>query len=204
LQPETAGSAPAFRRDLMRNATMRSAMKDPIEWLDEIYHSIRRDRAMEPPTIKGQDGNAVANPKFDPFDVTTMTREQFHATVPMGAYYRGNDGHFYKRTKPPPGQGGSPQGGGPQGGGQGNSQPVSRKTLDDLINIEIAAVYDDAEKAGEKPPNIKELADIVLLRLKAKGLRTTKLRIMELGDDKKYASRRWPIGKRMPRSKTSR
>ena len=65
-------------------------MKDP-EWLDAIYHSIRRDRAMEPPTIKGPDGKAVANPKFDPFDVRSMTAEQFHALVPMGAYYRGAD-----------------------------------------------------------------------------------------------------------------
>jgi hypothetical protein len=181
---------------------------DPIErereeLLDAIYHNMRRDRAMEPPTIKGPDGNVVANPKFDPFDVRSMMVEQFHALVPIGAYYRGADGQVYRRTKPPPGQG-APQGGQPQGGGQGNSQPVPRKTLDDLIDIEITAVYDDAEKAGEKPPNIKELANIVFLRLEAKGFHTTKVRIMDLGDDKKHASRRRPIGKRMPPSKTLR
>ena len=178
-------------------------MKDPIEWLDEIYDSMRRNRAMEPPTIMGPDGNMVTNPRFDPFDLRSMTAEQFHALVPMGAYYRGVDGRVYRRTKPPPGQG-APQGSQPQGGGQGNSQSVPRKILDDLINIEITAVYDDAEKAGEKPPNIKELADIVFPRLEAKGFRTTKVRIMKLGDDKKHASRRRPIGKRMPRSKTFR
>src|SRR5579885_2801621 len=40
----------------------------------------------------------------NPFDTTGMTVEQFHAQVPMGAWYKAN-GKVYQRTVPPPGSG---------------------------------------------------------------------------------------------------
>jgi hypothetical protein len=74
--------------------------------------------------------------------------------------------------------------------------PVLSEAPSSVIHQEITAVYDEADAAGAKPPNIKELPDQVLPRLKTKGFRTSKSRIMDLGGDDRHASRRGPVGKR--------
>jgi hypothetical protein len=74
--------------------------------------------------------------------------------------------------------------------------PVLTKTPSSVIHQEITAIYDEADAAGAKPPNIKELPDQVLPRLRTKGFGTSKSRIMDLGGDDRHASRRGPVGKR--------
>jgi hypothetical protein len=50
---------------------------------------------------KNPDGSYVFPQDSPPFDTRTMTEDQFHAHVPMGAYYIGQDGQPYQRTRAP-------------------------------------------------------------------------------------------------------
>ncbi len=61
------------------------------------------------------------------------------------------------------------------------------------IKRAIEAVYDAAKTEGNKPPNIKELADIVQPRLKASGRLVSKSQIQKIGAA--YKTRRRPRGK---------
>lgn len=69
------------------------------------------------------------------------------------------------------------------------------------IRNEITDVYDEAEKSDQKPPNISELADLVQLRLEAKGYSVSKKQIKEIGGEAAFKARRGPIGKTL-RSKS--
>jgi hypothetical protein len=61
------------------------------------------------------------------------------------------------------------------------------------ITRQIKAVYDAADDAGAKPPNIKELPDEVQPQLEAMGYVATKRQIMKLGQA--FEDRRRPAGK---------
>jgi hypothetical protein len=71
------------------------------------------------------------------------------------------------------------------------------------IRQAITGVYDSAEAAGEKPPNIKELPAAVSSVLKAKGYRTTGSLVMKLGRDAEYTKRRRPRGLRLTSKRNS-
>jgi hypothetical protein len=69
-----------------------------------------------------------------------------------------------------------------------------RQASGKIIHDEIAAAYDAAEVAGEKPPNVKEIQDIVLRRLQGKGLTASKRQIEGYADVPEFKSRRLPPG----------
>jgi hypothetical protein len=71
-----------------------------------------------------------------------------------------------------------------------SSSQKLREAPRELVDREIAAVYDEAEAAGRKPPNIKELPKAVLARLKSNGFHSSQALISELGRSSKHASRR--------------
>jgi hypothetical protein len=74
--------------------------------------------------------------------------------------------------------------------------PEELKLAPDPIVIEaIRAAYDAAEKAGTKPPNIKELPAAVQPLLQQKGFSTSGRHIMRLGDAEEFKRRRRPPGK---------
>ena len=58
------------------------------------------------------------------------------------------------------------------------------------INEAIAVVYDEAEVANEKPPNLKELVKPVQAKLAAKGFEASGRHIQELADHEIYKGRR--------------
>ena len=76
-----------------------------------------------------------------------------------------------------------------------NSLPALKKAPTSAIHEAIRQAYSDAEIAGRKPPNIKELPDAVLPLLRAKGYRASGKRIMKLGRDPEHSRRRRPPGK---------
>jgi hypothetical protein len=61
------------------------------------------------------------------------------------------------------------------------------------ITRQIKAVYDAPDDAGAKPPNIKQLADVVQPQLEAMGYVASKSQIMKLGQA--FEDRRRPAGK---------
>lgn len=69
-----------------------------------------------------------------------------------------------------------------------------RRASGKIIHDEIAAAYDAAAGAGGKPPNVKEIPDIVLRQLQAKGLTTSKRRIEEIAGAPEFKGRRRPPG----------
>jgi len=64
-----------------------------------------------------------------------------------------------------------------------------------MINEEIKSEYDDAQAEGRKPANIRELGDVVQLRLDRKGHSASKRRIQLLGEAEEFRRRRRPPGK---------
>lgn len=77
-----------------------------------------------------------------------------------------------------------------------DSQASGPKPAPDArIHAAISDVYDQAEIAGRKPPNINQLASPALLLLQAQGLHTSKRRIQLLARDKRHAKRRRLPGK---------
>jgi hypothetical protein len=73
---------------------------------------------------------------------------------------------------------------------------VELKPAPDRIVIEaIRRAYDNAEDAGRKPPNIRELPAAVQPFLQRKGFSASGRRIQQLGDDGEFKRRRRPPGK---------
>src|SRR5262245_16960571 len=64
-----------------------------------------------------------------------------------------------------------------------------------MMNDEIKSEYDDAEAAGRKPPNIRQLGAAVQLRLNRKGFNASKRRIQLLGETEEFKMRRRQPGK---------
>jgi hypothetical protein len=54
----------------------------------------------------------------------------------------------------------------------------------------ITKLYDDAEKEGSKPPNVKEIAALVQRRLRDEGYETSGRHIQELAGADRHKSRR--------------
>jgi hypothetical protein len=67
----------------------------------------------------------------------------------------------------------------------------------------IEEVYDEAEAANSKPPNIKELPLPVLQLLKNQGYVTSKSRIMKTGEKPDFRRRRWRPGKTLKNEQRS-
>jgi hypothetical protein len=63
------------------------------------------------------------------------------------------------------------------------------------IHEAVAAVYDAAEQAGRKPPNIKELIPLVKTELNRNGLDATYARIEDCAGDAKHKARRRQPGR---------
>jgi hypothetical protein len=63
------------------------------------------------------------------------------------------------------------------------------------ISAAIKAAYDDADAAGRKPPNIKELPAAVLPRLEKNGYRASGRSIQEVGEAQEFKRRRRQPGK---------
>lgn len=59
----------------------------------------------------------------------------------------------------------------------------------------ITAIYDEAEAAGRKPPNINECGAVVQKRLRDSGFEASQLCIKALADEPQYKSRRGRVGK---------
>lgn len=72
---------------------------------------------------------------------------------------------------------------------------TSRQAPDSAIKRIIKNVYDGAEKTGSKPPNVKELPDLVLPLLENEGYTTSKSRVMKLSELPEFKRRRWKPGK---------
>jgi hypothetical protein len=66
---------------------------------------------------------------------------------------------------------------------------------DPIVIVAIGCVYDAAEAAGTKPPNIRELGAPVQLLLEQKGSSASKRRIQVLGEADEFKVRRRPPGK---------
>jgi hypothetical protein len=62
------------------------------------------------------------------------------------------------------------------------------------IRDAIRAVYDEAERTGEKPPNINEIAAPVQAKLTADGRGASKRQIQKIADEPEFAARRGPLG----------
>jgi hypothetical protein len=63
-----------------------------------------------------------------------------------------------------------------------------------MIHAEVGAIYDDAERNGEKPPSLRELLQPVWRRLRDKGFRASQTEIRKIGQKPEFAARRWPRG----------
>ena len=64
-----------------------------------------------------------------------------------------------------------------------------------MIRDAIGAVYDDADKAKTKPPNINELPAAVQPRLKAGGYAASGRQIKQIGGEQPFKLRRLSPGK---------
>ena len=64
------------------------------------------------------------------------------------------------------------------------------------IGKAIDAVYDEARQARKKPPNIKQIADPVLIILGGLGYITTKAHIEKIAGRPEYKKRRWKPGQK--------
>ena len=75
-----------------------------------------------------------------------------------------------------------------------NSVALSALSLqqapEDTIHIEITAVYDEADKENEKPPNLNEITNPVQDKLRKQGLDASANHIRNLAGDKRHKGRR--------------
>jgi hypothetical protein len=77
-----------------------------------------------------------------------------------------------------------------EGDGSRALQSKLRPAPDSRIHKTICEVYDDAERAGLKPPNLKEIVAPVQNKLSAKGYVATGRRIQQLAESDAYKCRR--------------
>jgi hypothetical protein len=73
---------------------------------------------------------------------------------------------------------------------------------DNQIDQAITAEYDDAQRKGSKPPNIREIVKPVLLRLSKDGHTATGVRIQKIAGADRHKKRRRPIGKTVASEKS--
>jgi hypothetical protein len=86
--------------------------------------------------------------------------------------------------------------------GDQQAGPELRQASADRIHQTIIAVYDAAEQAGQKPPNIKEIAAPVLRQLMATGYTSSGRQIETLAGEDRHKKRRLPAGKTLASEKS--
>jgi hypothetical protein len=69
-----------------------------------------------------------------------------------------------------------------------------RKATDAEIHEAITAVYDDADRAGRKPPNVKELISPLKQKMAERHLTATRKRMDDAASAKQHQKRRLPVG----------
>jgi hypothetical protein len=75
--------------------------------------------------------------------------------------------------------------------------PMISKVVDDIIREELRKEYDEAEKAEKKPPNIEEVPDPVLRRVRGRGYHEVTLsRIQQIAKEPEFKKRRLRSGVR--------
>jgi hypothetical protein len=82
----------------------------------------------------------------------------------------------------------------------GKASPELRPASLADIHAAIAAEYADCEKAGRKPPNVKEIGKPAQDRLRAQALYASANHIQTLAADKQYAALRLKPGQKSPPS----
>lgn len=95
---QQAAQRAADEQTLKAGAQTRRAELYKQAGIDPAQGQKLANTGLEPPQIKGADGKLVPNPNFNPFDARQMSKQQFEATVPVGAHFRDVDGKIYKRT----------------------------------------------------------------------------------------------------------
>jgi hypothetical protein len=80
---------------------------------------------------------------------------------------------------------------------ESKSEPNLKSAPESKIDQEISAEYDRAERQGQKPPNIKEIAKQVQVTLRSTGYQATQRQIQKLAEADKYKKRRRPPGRTM-------
>ena len=70
---------------------------------------------------------------------------------------------------------------------------------DQAIHFEMAAVYDDAEKRGARPPNKIEVVDEMKVRLRARNMTAKNEVIRRIAGQPEFAARRWQQGRHYKR-----
>jgi hypothetical protein len=70
------------------------------------------------------------------------------------------------------------------------SEDELRKAPEAVIHGTIREVYDDAERAHQKPPNVIEIIKLVKGKLHDKGFKASGRHIRQLADDKEHQKRR--------------
>lgn len=70
------------------------------------------------------------------------------------------------------------------------SMPEPRRALPTKIDEAITAAYDEAERAGKKPPNLKEIAALVQATLRNQGLKASGLQIQDRAGADEFKKRR--------------
>jgi hypothetical protein len=71
-----------------------------------------------------------------------------------------------------------------------------RPATDSRIDQAITDIYDEAKKAGTKPPNLNEVVKLVQATLKKAGRQASGTKIKKLAGAEKHAERRVPSGRR--------
>jgi hypothetical protein len=72
------------------------------------------------------------------------------------------------------------------------------------IHEAITAVYDEKERAGADPPNVKKVCPLVQKKLRDEGYRATLRQIEDHAGDEKHKRRRRPPGKTIASEKRPR
>jgi hypothetical protein len=86
---------------------------------------------------------------------------------------------------------------------ESKSEPKLKIAPESKIDQEISAEYDEAERKGLKPPNLKEIARPVLARLRAEGYQASQRQILKLAEAEKHKGRRRPPGRTVATDKVS-
>jgi hypothetical protein len=78
-----------------------------------------------------------------------------------------------------------------------SAETEPRRASKEMIREEIKSVYDEAERSGTPPPNIRQLSRIVRPLLRASGFDASFQLIENIGSEREFKRRRRPQGRRM-------
>jgi hypothetical protein len=74
------------------------------------------------------------------------------------------------------------------------SEDALRKAPNGTIRAAITAAYDEAERAGQKAPNVREVVKPVQAKLRDQGFEASGSQIQALADAEEYKKRRRKVG----------